>query len=365
MAHRRAIAVLVLLALAVPAQSAARVSGPRAARIRTALGRAVERHPEVVAQRWFLRRAGLVQFKLPVTLRVRPEPAPTATVDLGASLGSRSIALGGSLSAAVTFSDSYDGGTLGDVGIEFQPSDANALRTSSIPLLWNSDVSSADMGQGCRDFTGPEAIDALRSGPVAGDDDWLGPSSQPFPAGSAQDTVLRTNALRLQVADRGSGASGGRANLFGNIPGRNVSVDVTLSLRTVINAIERVVDPDEDANGLRCRQLWTGAVQNTIPGIRLQGQLRIAPAITSDGQLRIATVTVSSPPATPARTALTACLLPVSTYAEAPVAPADRPCGGPGDAALAVAPLADGSQVSVAGDITVDQVSVDVIIGDV
>ncbi len=365
MAHRRAIAVLVLLALAVPAQSVARVSGQRAERIRASLSRAVERHPDVITQRWFLRRAGLVQFRLPVTLRVRPEPAPTATADLGASLGSRTIALGGSLSAAVTFSDSFDGGALGSVGIEFQPSDTNVLRTSSIPLLWNSDVSSSDMGQGCRDFTGVEAIDALQSGAVVGDDDWLGPSQQPFPAGSAQDTVLRTNALRLQVADRGAGQSGGQANLFGNIPGRNVSVDVTLSLKTVINAIERVVDPDDDANGLRCRQLWTGAVQNTIPGIRLQGQLRISPAITSDGRLRIAKVTVSSPPAMPARTALTACLLPVSTYADEPLPPSNRPCGGPSDAPLGVAPLADGSQVSVAGDISVDQVSVDVIIGDV
>jgi hypothetical protein len=363
MAHRRAIAVLVLLAVAPPAQSLARMPGERAARIRASLTRAVERHPDVITQRWFLRKAGLVQFKLPVTLRVRPEPAPTATVDLGASLGSRSIALGGSLSAAVTFSDSYDGGTLGSVGIEFQPSDTNVLRTSSIPLLWNADVSQADMGQGCRDFTGAEAIDRLRSGPVVGDDDWLGPSQQPFPAGSAQDTVLRTNALRLQVANRGIAQSSGRANLFGNIPGRNVSVDVTLSLTTVINAIERVVDPDDDAGGLRCRQLWTGAVQNTIPGIRLQGQLRISPAITSDGELRIARVTVASPPATPARTALTACLLPVTTYAGTHV-PADRPCGSAGDPDLGVAPLADGSQVSVAGDISVDQVSVDVIIGD-
>ena len=95
-----------------------------------------------------------MQLRLPVTLRVRPEPAPTATVDLGASLGSRSIALGGSLSAAVTFSDSFDGGALGNVGIEFQPSDTAVLRTSSIPLLWNEDVSHVDMGQGCRDFTG-------------------------------------------------------------------------------------------------------------------------------------------------------------------------------------------------------------------
>jgi hypothetical protein len=296
-----------------------------------------------------------------VTLRLRPDPEPTATADLGTSLGSRSIALGGSLAADVVFSDSFDGGALGNVGIEFRQSDAQFLTTSSIPLLWSSAAS------GC----------SLNSGAVAGDNDWLGPSHDPFPSGASapggfdqppnvQDTVLRTNALRLRVADRGVAASGGHANLFGNIPGKNVSVDVTLSLETVINAIVRVLDDEDPDTMTECRQLWTGATQNSIPGIHLQGQLKISPALMPDGHLRIAKVTVSSPPATPARVALSACLLPVSGYSGDPAAPADRPCGGPSDPDLAVAPLAaqDGAQVTVAGDISVDQVSVDVLIGD-
>lgn len=346
MAHRRATAGIVLVAaLALPAQAPA-------ANVRAALLRKVERHPEVLGKRWFLHRAGLVQFKLPVTLRVRP--GGVATADLGASLGTRKIALGGSLAAAVTFSDTYDGGALGDVGIEFRQSEANALRTSSIPLLWNEDASA------CAE---PD-LAGLTSGDVAGDNDSLGPAEQPFPVADAQDTVLRTNALALQVAGPGAGPSGGHANLFGNIPGRNVSVDVTLSLQTMINAIVRVVDADP-GDPLECHQLWTGAVANTIPGIRLAGSLRIAPAITADGHLRIAKVTVASPPATAARTALSACLLPVSAYAREHV-PADRPCGGEADPELGVTPLSPdaGAQVTVAGDITVDQVSVDVIIGD-
>jgi hypothetical protein len=361
MAHRRAtLGIALLAACALPATAAARISAQRAAKIRAQLMRQVKHEPSLIATRWFLRRAGLVQFKLPVTLRLRPDPAPTATADLGASLGSRSIALGGSLAADVTFSDTFDGGGLGDVGIEFRQSDAQYLTTSAIPLLWNSDAS------GC----------GLKSGPAAGDNDSLGPSHDPFPSAASapggfdqppdvDDTVLRTNALRLQVADRGTAPSGGHANLFGNIPGKNVSVDVTLSLKTVINAIVRVLD-DEDPDTLaQCRQLWTGATQNAIPGIRLQGQLKIAPAITADGKLRIAKVEVGSPPDMPARVALSACLLPVSTYVD-PAAPADRPCGGPSDPDLAVVPLAaqDGAQVTVAGDIRVDQVAVDVIIGD-
>jgi hypothetical protein len=172
---------------------------------------------------------------------------------------------------------------------------------------------------------------------------------------------------RLHVADRGIAASGGQANLFGNIPGKNVSVDVTLTLTTVINAIVRVLDDEDPDTVAQCRQLWTGATQNTIAGLHLKGGLQIAPALTPDGHLRIAKVTVSSPPSMPARVALSACLLPVSSYGDAPVVPADRPCGGPSDPDLGVAALAaqDGAQVTVAGDISVDQVSVDVLIGDV
>ena len=40
------------------------------------------------------------------------------------------------------------------------------------------------------------------------------------------------------------GYSGGQANLFGNIPGKNVGVDVTVNLATKINAVARIVDQD-------------------------------------------------------------------------------------------------------------------------
>ena len=79
------------------------------------------------------------------------------------------------------------------------------------------------------------------------------------------------------------GQSGGEANLFGNIPGKGYGIDVTVSLKTTINTIIRVTDQDlwelplkegdEYPAGLFiCRQVWTGAVDNYIPGIRLSGQ---------------------------------------------------------------------------------------------
>ena len=83
-----------------------------------------------------------------------------------------------------------------------------------------------------------------------------------------------------------------------------------------------------------CRQIWSGAVQNYIPGVRLTGNLRISPAITKDGKLRIAKATVST--SQPDHVALSACLMPYTPYSNdnagrlpdhrlAPVARARRP----------------------------------------
>jgi hypothetical protein len=167
-----------------------------------------------------------------------------------------------------------------------------------------------------------------------------------------QNTVFRTNALNLAIAPAGiavdgatgtsagasatgltngpsgtqsfvTGQSGGQANLFGNIPGKSNSIDVTVNLATPINAIARIVDQDVfqlplvsgqpyPAAAFNCGQVWLGAVQNYIPGVRLKGDLRIAPAITKDGKLRIAKATVSSSQDT--RVALTACLFPNRAY---------------------------------------------------
>jgi len=55
-------------------------------------------------------------------------------------------------------------------------------------------------------------------------------------------------------------------------------------------------------------------VQNYIPGVRLTGSLRIAPAITKDGKVRIAKATVSSDVNNPDRVALSACLFPAKSY---------------------------------------------------
>ncbi|MCW2984396.1 MAG: hypothetical protein JWR63_1966 [Conexibacter sp.] len=512
--------LLMMMVLAVsvaPAGAATQRMTPRhRASVRASLLRAVRRHPGVVSSHAFLRRASLVNFKLPITIRLRQgaNPAVTnvnrASVDLGASLGQREVDLGGHLPGELTFHDSYDGGALGEVDITLLP--GGDLTTNAIPLLWDDQVASApgthwyDGGDaptaGCSDFTnagavpslgtatstvgrtletplaaagvhglpyfatqadasvfaatgnpalaagaieafpGADDVALLHADHVVGDPNGIGGNDEPFPftaasrpggfavQPSARDTVLRTAPLHLAVAVPGTefaeqgpspaqdgngpqgsmdivlGKSGGQANLFGNIPGKDTQIEITANFATKITSILREVDADPagqvagqpySAGAYNCRQFWTGTVQNYLNDITLVGGLHIAPGITPDGHLRIAKASLASDD--PWDVSLAACLLPHSTFsasAGVPLVPADAvtgqtatgaspinpeptgvPCNSapsPQIAASSVPPLApllndphagtDGSQVSVAGTITVPQIEADVLIGD-
>jgi hypothetical protein len=451
------------VAAAKPAR-AHKMSAKQKRHVRAVLRKQIRKNPAVIKRKSFLRKAALVNFKLPVTLRLRGAGVPNqntsngnysptgsnpnrANVDLGASLGSRTLGLGGALTGEITFHDSFDGGALGNVTIDLKPDQSGGkthmLTSTSIPLLWNNQVTSGrydanDLGfpdnsgaSGCSDLTaggnpgggfnglanavsvaapfttlqglinalpnkylsfgknatgvgntnglpgypisqgtttegylgivpGLDDINNIKAGDLPGNDDVVGPSQSPFPSSPSyvepsgngftqppdvRNTVLRTNALALNIADAGTpvrqdglvagngpeggqniviGKSGGEANLFGNIPGKPYGIDVTASFVTKINSIIRVVDQDSFHTGLQagqdwpagvfnCRQVWTGYVDNYIPGVRLKGSLKIAPGLTYDGHLRIAKATVSSD--IPARFAVAACLSPSANYA--------------------------------------------------
>ena len=474
------VASFVVAPASASAAKAHKLSPAAKKSIRAQLRKTVKKNPGVVRRKSFLRKAALVNFKLPVTIRLRnpcdPSQNPTgvtptgsvllttqncgaqgtalnertipsATVNLGPSLGTRQIAVGGSLAAVVEFQDTYDGGALGNVNIKILPGD-KFLTTSSVPLLWNDDIadpakradsnflkatsslyglSEAGIQQGCGDYAssptatggivpdgynaifhgytpsgstfgtgaglpgypyydpsvslttpagyipsypGPDGIDQIKTGGLVGNNDWIGLNPNPFPTGSAPtnsgnpsaplpynynaaNTILRTNALHLKIAPGGVsvnmstgtpttsgglptaqgsqdvtlGYSGGQANLFGNIPGKSVGIDVTVNLAATINGIARIMDQDVFKDQLysgdnypagifNCHQVWTQSVQNYIPGVRLTGSLRIAPAITKDGKVRIAKATVQSDANNPDRVALTACLTADSAYVE-------------------------------------------------
>ena len=151
---------------------AKKLSKAQKAKIRAELRKQVKKNPGAVKRRSFLRKAALVNFKLPVTIRLRnpcstrtartrlrpsavtpsasrcsqnclqqgtalnQRTVPSANVNLGPSLGTRAVAIGGALAAVVEFSDTYDGGALGNVNIKILPGN-KTLTTSSVPLLWN------------------------------------------------------------------------------------------------------------------------------------------------------------------------------------------------------------------------------------
>jgi hypothetical protein len=534
------LAALALLgALVAGPASAKRMTAKQKAHVRAELRKQVKKHPGVINKKSFIKKASLVNFKLPVTIRLRPTTSSTnpanpnaASLDLGASLGQRTVNLGGKLAAEIVFHDSFDGGALGNVDLAILESQTKSLTSTSVPLLWNTQVSSGrwDANQlglptaasGCGNFVGQAPLafggglatsgtvggipqpgglpgfpfidpsvsttspagflpqtpgvddpNNVTAGDTPGDNYKIGSNPDPFPQGAvaepggfanptAKDTVLRTNALSLTVATAGTvvnnstnpngttgsqntviGKSGGQANLFGNIPGKSYGIDVTVNLATRINSILRIVDQDSFGSPLitgnyypagvfNCRQVWTGGVQNYIPSVHLQGNLKIAPGITSDGKLRIAKATIATPntgttTADKARFAVAACLVPYSgvdveqnnsnddplldqfarippataidgnppgpplvSYANLPVdvfnsrpAPAancnDAPTGLAAHSALAPATVqslapavsppytttASGSTVSVAADLDVSNVAVDVLVGDV
>jgi lysophospholipase L1-like esterase len=236
---------------------------------RARLYREIKRNPKLIMRRSFVKKASLVNFKLPITVRLRNSTVATnpnsANLDLGASLGQRSIGLGGSLSGEIVFHDSYDGGALGNVDVQLNPG-PKGLTTTSVPLLWNQQVTDPttsiaptfQLGSGtagCGNFHGASPItiaghqtvpywntqgDFDASNPAAGyvpdtpgvDDparlvnsaavgspDNLGPSGNPFPYSSQSvpdtpgfftqppnpgDSVLRTAPLSLQVAQAGT-----------------------------------------------------------------------------------------------------------------------------------------------------------------
>lgn len=233
--------------------------------VRARLLREIRHNPRLIKNRRFLKQASLVNFRLPVTIRLRNSGVASnpnsANLDLGPSLGQRAIGLGGSLSGEIVFHDSYDGGALGNVDIVLSPG-PKSLTTTSVPLLWNTLVTDPSTSiaptfqlgggtAGCGNFHGASPITIggnktvpyynnnadyqanspdgfvpvtpgvddparLVNSAAVGSDNNLGPSSTPFPYSASSnpggftqppsvgDSVLRTAPLSLQIAAPGT-----------------------------------------------------------------------------------------------------------------------------------------------------------------
>jgi hypothetical protein len=190
------------LSAIIVAPASAKLSSHQKAHMRAQLKRQIKHNPRVIRSKSFLKKASLVDFTLPVTIKLRSSGGGvsqlaaagganpnSASLDLGASLGQRTVNLGGSLAAEIQFHDSYDGGALGNVDLALMPSTTKQLTSTSIPLLWNQNVSNGgapsittawDYGLstanaavgGCSNFTGnanlPFDPNGFQGGPFAG-----------------------------------------------------------------------------------------------------------------------------------------------------------------------------------------------------
>jgi hypothetical protein len=139
------LAVVFALSAVVVAPASAKLTKSQKVHIRHQLRKAIKKNPKLIRSKSFIKKASLVNFKLPVTIRLRGATSDTnpnrANVDLGTSLGQREVDLGGSLAAEIVFHDSYDGGALGNVDLNILNSPSHSLTSTSIPLLWNTQVS--------------------------------------------------------------------------------------------------------------------------------------------------------------------------------------------------------------------------------
>jgi hypothetical protein len=163
------LAVVFALSAVVVAPASAKLTKHQKAHVRKQLKRAIKKNPRLIKSKRFIKKASLVDFSLPVTIKLRPKHFANSTanpnkagIDLGASLGQRDIGLGGVIKAHIQFHDSFDGGALGNVDLTLDP--GGSVTTTAIPLLWNSQVSAPSThwynaglaGAGCNDFVGDQ-----------------------------------------------------------------------------------------------------------------------------------------------------------------------------------------------------------------
>ena len=113
--------------------------------IRHQLRKQIKKNPRLIRSKSFIKKASLVtsssRSRSVCVARATATNPNTANVDLGTSLGQREVDLGGSLAAEIVVPRLYDGGALGNVDIDILPSATKSLTSTSIPLLWNTQVS--------------------------------------------------------------------------------------------------------------------------------------------------------------------------------------------------------------------------------
>jgi hypothetical protein len=302
--------------------------------IRRVLLHQLKKHPRLIKNRHWLRKADQVEEVLPLTIRLNPDlvvaagpPAvhaqaasdDTAVLDFtdtfGPEVGSKTTTLSGVVHVDAHFGNPQNGDALGS--LRLVATDAS-LSAASVGVLNNPAAASCPA---------PPASTLTSGGTVGSSAAALAPSVTP-------STVVRTAPIGLSLASTAA-PNVGTANLFSNA--NNVTLD--LHVNAAINTIFRDVDDGTGGGNplvpagtiptaiFNCDEFYaaqttgSGTTGNVIP-VDVKGTLKVSPALTSDGRLRIATVSVSSPAGTGEEVGhshVSACLQPQSAVDTATV----------------------------------------------
>jgi hypothetical protein len=296
----------------------------------------LKKHPRLIKNKHWLRKADHVQEVLPLTIRLNPSlgaagTAPSddsALLDFSDTFGpealSKPTTLDGVVHVDAHFGNPQDGDTLGSLRLVVR--DIN-LTAASVGVLDNAQATATGPGgYGCTNLLASAPQWTFTQGGVG---TLSGPAVPTVLAPSVDaNTVVRTAPIGLSLANTAA-PNVGSANLF--TPSNNVRL--SLHANAAVNTIFRVLDDGTGASGLlppgtiptghfNCDEALAGqtvgdATHNVIP-VNVAGTLKISPALTADGRLRIATVSVKTPtPLTPdgseiGHSTVDACLQPYS-----------------------------------------------------
>jgi hypothetical protein len=317
----RAMLVLVLVGAvgAAFAGSADAYTKKQKRHIQRVLLHQLKKHPRLIKNRRWVRKASHVNEVLPLTIRLNPivdggaaagtQPAlaasdDTAKLDLSDTFGplasNKVTTLSGVVNVDAVFGNPQDGDNLGDLrivvtGANLSAASVGVLENSAAaacagPLHQSPDNTYSTGGTS----TGPGTTVSAAS---------LAPSVDP-------NTVVRTAPIPLTLASTAA-PNVGTANLFTQTNNVRLSLHVNAAVNTIFRALDDGTGGSTLALGagsfpfaaFNCDEAFaaqttgSGVTGNVIP-VNVTGSLNISPAITTDGRLRIAKVNVSSPAAT-------------------------------------------------------------------
>jgi hypothetical protein len=330
------LACAVAVTYAAPASAMSKAQKRKAQKV---LLKKLKKNPRLIKSKKFLRKAGHVDFSLPLTVRLNPvvdggaaagvqeaeaRSDDTVNLDLSSTFGPQRsnvpVKVSGVVHVSARFGNPAEGDTLGDLRLVATGAD---LTTSTIPVLDNATAGATCNALGPQATTAPD--NTLYAGGVSSGPGTTDTATQT--PGYSVNTVVRTAPVKISLANITASADGvrtnlGKANLF-SPPGSDVRLQlhVNASINTIFKSTENGTGASTlplgagalPSTAFLCDEAYagrtsgTGTEGNIIP-VYVEGALSISPAITTDGFLRLATVNVNTPPGKETHASARACL---------------------------------------------------------